>query len=252
MSVQVHLLTYNEEKILPFTFRHYLTFADRIIIHDAYSTDATRPLASIYGAAIIDWDTKDEFNDQLAKELKSTCWIGTEADWVIVADADELIYFPHGAKRTLAIYDANDVEVVSPWGWEMYSEKFPTTEKQIYDEIKVGARDDKWYSKPILFSPKRVKSLKYSGGAHQVIVSNVKGQEYKIDNVKHKFTEPPTYLLHCKHIYPIEDIAAAYDARRKRLSEINVRQRWGNFEPGTKHAQDKRNMILSKLEQIPL
>ncbi len=252
MNVCVHLLTYNEEKILPYALRHYLTFANRIVIHDAFSLDATRVIAKMYGAEVVDWDTGNEFNDKLAKELKSSCWVGTNADWVIVADADELIYFPHGAKRTLAIYEANDVEVVSPWGWELYAEKFPTTDGQIYEEIVQGARDDKWYSKPILFSPNRIKEMNYAGGAHQVLVTNTKGHSYKIDNINHRFTEPPTYLLHCKHIYPIEDIAKGYDERRKRLSEINVRQKWGNFEPGAKHATDKRNMILSKLEKIPL
>ena len=105
MKIQVHILAFNEEDILPYTLRHYSQFATKIIVHDSFSTDRTREICKDYGAEVRDWDTGGVLNDNLSRELKSTAWIGTDADWVITADADELIYFPKGVTQTLEEYD---------------------------------------------------------------------------------------------------------------------------------------------------
>jgi glycosyltransferase involved in cell wall biosynthesis len=250
MKIQVHILTYNEEDILPYTLRHYSQFATRIIVHDSFSTDRTREICKEYGAEVRDWDTGGVLNDDLSRELKGTAWIGTDADWVITADADELIYFPNGVTKTLEEYDRNNVHIVQPYGYEMYSENFPTGSGQIYDEVVHGARDDRWYSKPILFAPKRITKLEFAPGAHQCHVTSKLGERYLIDNKNHKFTVPTCWLLHCKHLGPIARVGKKYDVQRTRLAEINVKQKWGNFDPGEKHARDKRANIINKLEKI--
>jgi hypothetical protein len=71
----------------------------------------------------------------------------------------------------------------------------------------------------------------------------------KFDNPT-KHSEPPTYLLHFHHIYPIEKIANNYDDTIARMSEENKKNKWGNFEPGIKHARDKRAYIMSRLEKV--
>ena len=100
MNVEVHIVTYNEERILPWTLRHYGTFAARIVVHDSFSTDRTREIAWKAGAEVIDWDTVGQVNDQLLSELKNSCWLGTKAQWVIVCDADEFLWFPNGVVET--------------------------------------------------------------------------------------------------------------------------------------------------------
>jgi hypothetical protein len=45
-------------------------------------------------------------------------------------------------------------------------------------------------------------------------------------------------------------VGKKYDVQRTRLAEINVKQKWGNFDPGEKHARDKRANIINKLEKI--
>ena len=42
-----------------------------------------------------------EVNDIKYAELRNSCWKGTNADWVIVCDLDELLWFPEGAEATL-------------------------------------------------------------------------------------------------------------------------------------------------------
>ena len=246
-KIQVLILTYNEEVIMPYTLRHYATFADRITVYDAFSTDNTRNICRQYGANVIDWRT-DGVNDTVAKHVKSTGWINDhKSDWVICVDADELIYFPKGTQYTLDEYDKQKVQVVKPHGFEMFSDTLPTTDKQIYDEIKMGGRDDKWYAKPVLFSPRRISSIDFAPGAHQVNWIDIDGNNHRNPTVPN---EPPTYLLHYHHIGSLQRIADKYDATRKRLSKINEKLKQGNFDPGLKHAQDKRELIFKTLHQV--
>jgi len=249
-GVEVHLLTWNEEMILPYALRHYGTFATRICVHDAGSTDRTREIIAASQAELWEWDTGNQFNDLAAMNLKNRAWRGTDARWVIMADADEFYYFPQGAAEMLAQFDRAGVCVVKPRGWEMLSETLPTTAGQIYDEIRMGARDDHWYAKPILFSAERVQSIEFGAGAHSCQYTRFDGRRFGFQ--PESFSNPETLLLHFHQIGPIERIARIYDERRERLSEINVARGWGNFKPGMEHALEKRNFILAGLQVVNL
>jgi hypothetical protein len=242
-----HILCYNEAEIIGYTVRHYRTYCSRVIVHDLGSSDGSQAKAVQEGASVTQHDCKGEFDDRLNKQIKQESWKNTTADWVIQADADELIYFPHGAKDSLANYESQGLAVIKPYGYEMLSDDFPTGPGQIYDYVKMGGRDDKWYAKPILFSAKRVAHMEFSTGAHTV--------ETKLKNGRtlpdpQKFTSPPAFLLHFHHIGGLERITRRYDENQKRHSAINKKMRWGNQEPAAKHALDKRNLILPKLERV--
>lgn len=248
-TIEVHILTRNEEAMLPYALRHYRTFASRIIVHDAFSTDRTREIALAAGAEVVDFDTGDRVNDDLHIQMKNTCWKGTKAEWVIPVDCDELIYFPGGEQAAFAAYAANGVAMVRPHGFEMFTEHTPTTAGQIYEQVKAGAPDDKWYAKPALFSAKLVAESNLGVGGHTAspVLKDGRWLEF---NESTPFTEPSCYLLHFHHVGPIEKIAAKYDATRARLAEINVRNHWGNQGDGMKHAQEKRAYILKNLMEV--
>ena len=106
-------------------------------------------------------------NDIKYAELRNSCWKGTTADWVIVCDLDELLYFPEGAEESLGAYTRMGAAVPKPHGFEMFSETYPTGNGQIWDEIKFGAPDNKWYSKAILFNPRLVSDMHYGLGSHE-------------------------------------------------------------------------------------
>ncbi len=194
-----------------------------------------------------DWNTNGQINDVLLKELKETAWKGSNADWVIMADADELIYFPNGAMATLESYAARMVAVVKPSGWEMFSDTLPVGDGQIYDEIKMGSPDNRWYAKPIMFSPKLVSEIKFTAGAHEC-TAVIRGS-LMMQNPE-RFSEPPAYLLHYHHIGPVERIGARYDGNKSRFSEVNKKNGWGWHGDGLKHAMDKRLGILPNLKQV--
>lgn len=249
MNVEVHILAFNEAQIIAYALRHYSTFAQRIVIHDGGSDDGTQDIAAKYGAEVIPWNTGGRLNDELAMKLKNECWHGTDADWVICVDADEFIYFPAGSKETLAVYDKRGAAVIKPHGFEMFSEEYPTTAGQIYEQCAMGAPDNVWYSKPVLFSPKRVDDSGFGVGAHESTPLLKNGMRVNIGASWPK-PSPRTFLLHYHQLGPIERVAARYDATRLRLSAINERNRWGNFEPGLVHAQRKRALILPHLQRV--
>lgn len=247
MSVEVHILCFNEEEVLPFTLLHYGTFAEKIIVHDGFSTDRSREIAREYGAEVRDFNS-DGVNDTLFKQLKENCWKGTSADWVITPDADELIYFPEGSFHTLSAYEADGVAVVKPIGFEMFSDDMPKIENgQIYSQVQKGARAPEWYSKPILFRPALIRKLIFSAGSHTCWAELNDGR--KISDPKTP-TTPETYMLHCHQIGGIERIARRYAAQQSRHSQTNIKNKWGNFKDPMVHAREKRDLILPHLEQV--
>ncbi len=245
--IEVHIVSYNEAFILAYALRHYKTFASKIVVHDAGSTDGTLALCAAEKVQVEPWSAGASINDTLLRELKETCWRDTMADWVIIVDADELLYFPGGVMPTLASYEARALAIVKPHGWEMESPEMPTTAGQIYEEINHGAPDDRWYAKPCMFSPRRVQAIKYSAGAHECAAELVGG--LMMGNPE-RFSEPPALLLHYKHIGSVERIGERYDGNRARFSQENIRHGWGNYEPGVKHATDKRNAILKNRSKV--
>lgn len=246
MNIETHVLCFQEEQILPYCLRHYASFCERIIVHDAFSTDRSRDIAREYGAEVVDWKT-DGLNDALSKKLKEDAVMNCKADWCIVCDADELAYFPNGPSFTLDSYQSQGIAIPKPRGFEMVSDVFPTTTQQIYDEVQFGASADHWYAKCALTAPKLLRSIIYSAGAHEAWATLKDGTKF---NSNIPPTEPEYFLLHFKHLGPVERIAQKYDVQRTRLSAKNVAEKWGNFSPGIVHAKEKRANIMAGYRKV--
>lgn len=247
MNVELHVVTYNESRIIGYTLKHYAQFCSRMIVHDGMSTDSTRIIAKKYGAEVVDFDTKHQINDTLLTALKQEAWKGTKADWIIFVDADELVYFPIGAELSFAAYEDLKVPIVKPHGYEMISDVFPTPEGQIYDEVKCGGVDNRWYAKPCIWNPRMVKTITFSAGAHECQAIQYDGRRLPNPTIP---TTPPAYLLHFKHIDSVENIAAGYAAAKERMSAVNKQNGWGWHGNPLDHAQNKRALITKTLQRV--
>lgn len=262
MKLEVHILSHDDEQFLPWALRHWSRFASDIVVHDGgptglpasdciAKTDQLFPVGPCISR--LNWDTAGQLNDELARRLKNECWRGTDADWVAIVDADELLYFPGGAASALSVYEKSGAAVIKPSGFEMFSEEWiePTMfAGQITELVKDGSPDDKWYSKPVLFSPKRIAESGFGIGAHESAPVLRDGRRFKVGRDWPK-ANPPAYLLHFKSIFGgLERIATRYDATRTRLAQVNVRNNWGNFKPGIVHAQEKRDLLLPGVRRV--
>ena len=248
MRVEVHTLYFYETWLLDYILRHYLTFADKLVIHDGSGRLPAEKLQANPRVTVLPWDCP-EVNDIRYAELRNSCWKGTDADWVIVVDADEFIYFPEGADKSLGAYTRMGAAVIRPHGFEMFSETLPSGDGQIYYEIKMGAPDDKWYAKPVLFNPRLVSDMRFGLGSHEADPVLHDERRFHV-GPKWPFPKPDCYLLHYHQIGPADFIAERYDGNIRRMCEQNKRQGWGNLKPGKVHVQEKRDLILPNLRQV--
>lgn len=163
MTVDVFTFAWNEAAFLPYFLRHYQTFARSITLHDNGSTDGTDRLAREAGCRVVTNDTGGRIDNERLAYLKNTCWKGSDADWVVVCDCDELLY-ARDVVGELAKYRAAGEAVPTPVGYEMLADQFPTTAGQVYDEVRHGFPDP-LYAKAVVFDP-RIAEIGYGLGAH--------------------------------------------------------------------------------------
>jgi len=245
MKLEIHILAHDHEDKLPWAVGHYLSLGAKVIVHDGGPSFTLE----VMGAETRKWDTGGQLNDELAMNLKNECWKGTEADWLAVMDCDELLYFPKGVEETLSTYSRLGAAVIKPHGYEMFSDEMPNITRPLIEQVKHGAPDNKWYGKPVLFSPKKVAESGFGMGAHESRPILHSGRELYVGSGWPQ-ANPPTYLLHYHQIGPIEYVARRYDETRTRLAAINEKHGWGNFKKGLEHAQEKRDYILPLLRQV--
>jgi len=262
VRLDIHILSHDDEQFLPHALRYWsamveLMILPRIIVHDGGPTGKSGEVAREFGSwiEVRPWDTAGQLNDDLARKLKNECWRGTDADFVAVMDADELLHFPAGVAYTLDTFKAMGAAIIKPHGFEMFSDEWiepsPDKHQRITSLVKDGAPDDYWYAKSVLFAPRMVHDSGFGIGAHEARPVLRDGRILNVDR-KWPFSDPPVYLLHYKSIFGgLERIAARYDATRKRLSAQNVRMGWGNTkEDGKTHALNKREMLLPYVRRV--
>lgn len=215
MKIDVFATCYNEEIILPYFLKHYKKFARNITIYDNMSTDNSVNIMNEYGVNVIPFNTNGKFEESVLMSIRNTCWKGSDADWVIVCDTDELIYHEN-IIEVLSNINANHIVTE---GYEMMSEQLPTTEGQIYEELKMGYfKPD--YSKPCLFKPSEIKDINFAPGSHTATPTADNLISVRDSGIK---------LLHYKYLNR-DVLIRKYDHYRVRQSDEMIRNGWGNYQ----------------------
>jgi hypothetical protein len=131
---------------------------------------------------------------------------------VIIADADEFIYH----KNIVNVLRNNHSAILQPRFFNMYSETFPTTDKQIYDEVQLGLEQTSPKAKMNIFRPDRIKDMNYFPGCHEAFPTG----KVRIDNNSGIMT------LHMRNLGQ-EFIVERNLRARKRQSVENRQMGWG-------------------------
>ena len=215
MIIDVFTTCYNEEIILPYFLKHYKKFARNITIYDNMSTDNSVNIMNEYGVNVISFDTGGRFEESVLMNIRNTCWKGSDADWVIVCDTDELIYH----ENIIEVLSNTHANHIITEGYEMMSETLPTTEGQIYEELKMGYfKPD--YSKPCLFKPSEVTNINFAPGSHTAKPIGPSLISINDSGIK---------LLHYKYLNR-EVLIKKYEHYKVRQSEEMKRNGWGNYQ----------------------
>ena len=167
MIVHIYSLCWNEERLLPYYFRHYDAIADRYFIFDDASTDASLDILANHPKVKIGRFHKQPesfvgsayvFNNNIWKRSRN------KADWVIICNMDEQLYHPDLLNYLKQCKDAG-VTVIPAAGYQMISDSFPNSDKRLCDLITFGMPYKKM-SKFCIFNPNQVEEINYKHGRH--------------------------------------------------------------------------------------
>lgn len=203
--VDAHIIAWNEAETIALTIKHYKKFCRNIFIYDNHSDDDTVKISLAMGCQVRIFGHVGVLDDREYTNLKNNCWKGSDADWVIVVDADE-IFIPPSPWNI-------DVTVYKTYGWNVHSPEMPTDN---WLEITTGLHDPN-YSKICCFNPKQVHEIGYVHGCH---VAKPKG------NIVYSNGE--FLLLHYRNVGGPYRLANRHALYRKRLSDWNIHWKCGD------------------------
>lgn len=215
MTIEAHIICWNEERLLPYTIAHYKKFCNRIVVYDNYSSDCSPEIARANGCHVVEFGIKGKLDDTEYLKIKNNCWKGSQADYVIVCDADELLWhFAGEYKEMFEDARAAGFTFFKTRGWNVYSHE---ELKGDITNIRRGVYAD-GYSKSIIFDPKAFYEIRYNPGAH---VCN------PIPKGSMKSGDLGLFVLHYRNFCHFADLMKRHKDYAKRLSYMNRIKGWG-------------------------
>lgn len=211
--VHIHVLCYNEEKIIPFILDYWNEIATKVFVYDNNSTDNSIELLKNekrfeieiipFGNDVLnDWFNRD-FKNQIWKKSKNKC------DFVIVSDFDEVIYSPN-IMDELKYMKINNQTICNPISYDIISFLFPEHDKNLLPHNILNGYDNSLYRKKILFNPNEIEEINFQVGCHF---------NRPIGNINY-YDNSNIYLFHFKMLSP-DYILYRYKKYVDRLSENN-------------------------------
>lgn len=210
MNIEAYIIAWNEIEIIELTIKHYQKFCSKVFIFDNYSDDGTFEKAQEMGCEVSRFGINGQLDDTEYLKVKNSAWKGSTADYVIVVDADEIIYHPD-IKDAFEIAKRGEFTIIPTLGHNMVSYNMPE-----YDflEIKYGSSNTS-YSKTAVFSPE-LTGINYGYGCH---VAKPTGRL--------KITSGHLCLLHYRAIGGPERLVKKHEIYRARMSPKNIRFKLG-------------------------
>ena len=217
MRLHLYALCWNEERMLPFFFRHYRPLVERFVIFDDGSSDGSLELLRSQPDVEIGHFERDEDSYVLgALQFYREAWKASrgEADWVVVCNVDEHLYH-HDLLGYLSRCRKGGVTAVRAEGYEMVADRFPDEPRCLSDSIVTGTRRER-LDKVAIFDPSAIDEIGYSPGRHVARAS----RRVVLPNA------PEVKLLHYKHL-GLDYLVGRQGELRTRLLPGDVANRYG-------------------------
>ena len=219
MTVHLYALCWNDEKMLPFFFRHYDPFVDSYFIYDDGSTDNSLNILRRHPRVDVRSFAR-RYPDSFAlseQALSNEVWKQSrqQADWVIVTDLDEHL-FHLGMPEYLKRCGREGITMIPALGFQMIGDRFPENGETLWSSHTVGAP---WAQmmKLSIFNPDRLAEVHFSLGRHTA------------DPVGETVVPPidEVLLFHYKYL-GFEQTHLRHQQLRAGLGERDLRDGWGH------------------------
>lgn len=226
MTFELFCIPYNEEWLLVKMvewYRKKLQGHDLIInIYDNESTDKTPEIAKEIGCNVYNFDTGGKISNQAYIDLQNNIWKTSKADYVIFVSTDEFIDIdPEQIKGST---------IIQCEGYDMVGNGIVEIEN-LTEGIRNFNQD-----KCCIFSPKDLKEINYSHGAH------------KCNPIGNVITSTYRPLMYHMSMISEEWFLFRYQRGRTRLSDFDIKMRWGfqYFTPDEELKAQHRNAFNSR------
>ena len=233
--IHLYCLCWNEERMLPFFFRHYDPLVERYFVFDNGSTDqslemlAAHPKVTV-GAFIAPQDTLIAE----ARTFYETVWHPSRgvADWVFIVNIDEHLYHPDGLDY-LARCKRDDTTAIVTTGYEMVAADFPRPPETLRETVTSGVRAE-YLDKLCAFRPDAIERLHYTAGRHGA------KPEGRVAFPR----RPELKLLHYKYLGGAY-VVARYAELGARIGASDRGQGWGRhyFQPPESLIETHRQLL---------
>lgn len=181
-KIQLVLITlcWNEQDNIPFVIDYWKRyFTDhttlKVVVYDNYSTDKSVEMLSKYDWIEIRQFQTDGMNDVVQQYIKNNAWkeFKETADFIIVCDMDEMLYFNTDIIKTLYWMKKGGYNVLGTKWYMMCSDKEPVyTEGKLLHELCPRVcyqdvnRNRPDLGKYMLIDPKMIDDMNWSVGNH--------------------------------------------------------------------------------------
>jgi hypothetical protein len=240
--IHLYCLCWNEERMLPFFFRHYDGLVARYFVFDNGSTDRSISLLSQHSRVTLgEFRTVGDSVIREAPAFYETVWhrSRSEADWILIVNIDELLYHPDG-KRYFTRCIRQGVSVIAATGYQMVADRFPGPGETLSRSIMNGVRT-KSLDKVCAFRPDAVRRLNYGPGRHS---ANPRGRVVYPDR-------PELKLLHYKHLGEAY-LLARYAELKARTPDSDRRRGLGiQYFRDSSRIIDRHRLLMAEAAPVP-
>jgi hypothetical protein len=207
MNISIYTVVKDQKRLAEFYYEHYRNLFPgcKFFIFDNNSTDGTADVFSGDDCVVENYPAYDEVRKTYHY---NNVWKGSDADWVIVCDIDELIQItPEQLKEE---HEAG-TNVIFFQGWQMIA--LDDTYNNDPRTITHGFRDSR-YDKAAMFNP-LIDEIGYTLGAHMAKPEpkemKMVGWKYKLLHYNEAFFTTTTPKINKPEGFPDVDWKAAYE-----------------------------------------
>jgi hypothetical protein len=218
MAIHLYTFGWNEMRMLPFFFRHYEPFVDKIVFYDDGSTDGTLDLlAAKPNVEVRSFPMPHPESFSLSVQAwRNQCWKESrgQADWVIVTEIDEHLHHSDIAGYLRQCW-IQGVTYIPALGYDMVIETFPGAGEHLAHTRTIGAPKHP-YSKLRIFDPSAIDEVNFGIGGHTAAPSG-------------RLVLPETdeiLLLNYKHL-GADYVLPRHASLAERLRPLDLRKGWG-------------------------